>query len=380
MADEASKSTDDAGRRDRLTRQVLDLARKQGFALAGIAPAVPGAHGDALRAWLAVGKHGEMDYLARNVEVRLDPAVLLPGARSILVVADAYADGPRGLGPAGARRGRVAKYAQGDDYHRVIKRRLHQLVDALAAEHPDAVFKTVVDTAPMLEREHATRAGLGWTAKHTLLIHPRHGSYLLLGAVATTLDLASTAEQGHPGPTVEPADHCGTCTRCIDACPTSCITPYSVDATRCISYLTLEHRSPIDPAFFDAMGDWLAGCDVCQDVCPWNNSSNRVSLPVRPEYQPRNVGFDLLEVLSWTEDDRRRAFVRSALKRVKLDMLRRNALIAAGNHLRDHNDPALQDKIAAIAADPEEPAIVRDTAATVLRRLRISPTDPTAER
>lgn len=324
-----------------LADDILRRCGELGFALAGVTRAEASDQAAALREWLAQGKHGEMEWLARNVEERVDPGVMMPGARSIIMVADRYAGGGSvdPALPTGA--GRVARYARGDDYHEVMKKRLHALCDALRAEHPGAEFRAFVDTAPVLEREHALRAGLGWIGKHTLLIHRDLGSWLLLGGVLTTLEIEPPAGQQRS------ADHCGTCTRCIDACPTRAITPYSVDARRCISYLTIEHRGPIEREFHEAMGDWLFGCDVCQEVCPHNRSRDREGASdqtgesgvasresVAPAYAPRRSSFDLLEVLGWSEDDRRRALAGSAMKRAKLEMWKRNARIVAENQAR----------------------------------------------
>ena len=368
------------------------VARDLGFGLVGITDARPTERPDFVRHWIADGKHGEMDYLAKHLDVRLDPDRLLEGVQSVIAVADAY---PSEAEPAraphaasDAPHGKVARYAWGDDYHKVIKKRLHRLADTLNARFPGHHFRATVDTAPALEREYAARAGLGWTGKHTLTLHPHHGSYTLLGLVLTTLDLQSSREADWPDRTAPPADHCGTCTRCIDACPTHCITSdpsrgspdprqgRSIDATRCISYLTLEHRSPIDSSLHEAMGTWIAGCDICQEVCPFNargEGGKELPLPIHPRYRPRErfvEGLPLLEVLGWTEEDRREAFVASALKRVKLDMLKRNALIAAGNHLREHEDAALQERVETIATDQSEAKLVRETARQVLHRLR----------
>lgn len=366
-------------------RQVRRAAEALGFGLVGIAPARPSEHAEAVRRWIAEGRHGEMHYLADHLDVRLDPARLLPGVRSIVAVADFYpAEAGRQPPAVDGPRGRFARYAWGDDYHKTLKKRLHQLADTLRAQHPAAAFRTTVDTAPILEREHAERAGLGWAGKHTLLIHPRLGSWMLLGLILTTLDLPTSAEQDYPARTVEPIDHCGTCTRCIDACPTGCITPHHVDATRCISYLTLEHRSLIDPALHAAMGDWVGGCDVCQEVCPHNQGvrfeggvhvRREETAPVHPRYQPRELagGLPLLAILGWSEEDRRRELAGSALKRMKLDMLKRNALIAAGNALLAKDDATLRQRITAIAGDAAEPDLVRDTARQVLDRLAQTP-------
>jgi epoxyqueuosine reductase len=338
-------------------RDVLRRCAERGFALAGIAPAEPTRWERELRAWLAAGRHGEMGYLERNVEVLVDPVRLLEGARSIVCVADRYHDGaPDPPPPPGApARGRIARYARGADYHVVIRKRLHGLCDELRAAFPDERFRTCVDTAPLLEREHAARAGLGAIGKHTLLIDRGLGSYLLTGEVITTMDLAPSAP-------AEP-DPCGTCTRCLDACPTDAITPFSVDATRCISYLTIEHRSPIDPGLAPAVGDWIFGCDVCQEVCPHNQPTERSrDADLHPAYAPQRDGFDLLEVLGWTEDARRAAFTGTALKRARLAMMKRNAVLAAWAVLREGEDAALRARLVAIAEDEGEDEMVRGAA------------------
>jgi epoxyqueuosine reductase len=345
---------------------IVERCCELGFAGAGIADAAPSAHVEAMRQWLAEGRHGSMGYLERNLELRLDPAALMPGARSLIMVADQYAlrdDAPyTGADPDG---GRIARYAQGRDYHAQMKRRLHALCDALRDEHEGHEFRAFVDTAPVLEREHAARAGLGWVGKHTLLIDPRRGSYFFLGGVLTTLPIRPPTQQRPV------ADHCGTCTRCIDACPTDAITPYSVDASRCIAYLTIEHRGPIDPEFHEPIGDWLFGCDICQEVCPHNSPRDDAVDVGRPNeaYEARARSFNLLEVLGWDADARGEAFKASALKRATLDMMRRNALICAGNALQRVDDPALRARIESVARDENEPPLVRETAREVLRSL-----------
>jgi len=294
--------------------------------LCGICAAAPTSRPRELLEWLEAGKHGEMTYLERHAAQRIDPGKMLPGAKSIICVADRYSDG-RADAALKAGHGRIARYARGDDYHIVMKKRLHRLCDDLAERFPGEMFRACVDTAPVLEREHAARAGLGAIGKHTLLIEPGVGSYLLLGEVITTVELP-------PDESRESIDPCGTCTRCIDACPTDAITPWSVDATKCISYLTIEHRGPIDETMHEPMGDWIFGCDICQEVCPHNQPTNRTrEAPVHEAYEARRDSFDLLGVMNWTEDDRRAAFSRSALKRAKLPMMKRNAIIAAGNAL-----------------------------------------------
>ncbi len=370
---------------------VRSLATDLGFGLCGVAAARPGGHADFARQWIADGKHGEMMYLAERLETRLDPELLFPGVRSVIAVADGYRGsgvGDRGSG-IGAnhergdlpsqqsenadRRGRIAKYAWGRDYHKVIKKRLHQLCDALREAHPDADFRATVDTAPIHEREHAARAGLGWIGKHTLLLHPRHGSFFLLGLVLTTLEIETSEAAAHPDTLTPPEDHCANCTRCIDACPTGAIDPagYTMDPRRCVSYLTIEHRGTIEDALLPGMKDWLAGCDICQDVCPYNAIAGKSGnvLPIRPDYEPRGHanGFDLLDVLSWTEEDRLRHTAGTALTRIKLPMWKRNALIAAGNTLTRREDPGLANAVREKMTDSND--VVRETAEQVWRRI-----------
>ena len=349
----------------RRTELVLEAVRSLGFAHVGVCEAQAVDRREQLEAWITQGKHGEMAYLADRIEQMLDPDSVLEGARSVICVADRYASGadpPSGNTP----HGRIGRYARGRDYHDVLRRRLRRVADAIEAVAPGHQARGVVDTAPLMEREHARRAGLGLIGKNTLVIHPGEGSWLVLGEVLTTLELE---------PSVLPdwaqrSDPCGGCTRCIDACPTDAITPFSVDATSCISYLTIEHRGALDPAGFEATGDWLFGCDVCQEVCPHNGPERRVAeLPVLEAYRPRRSGFDLLEVLDWNESDRREAFVTSALKRAKLAVFKRNALVCAGNLLRREDHPSLRARLLELATDADEDALVRSTARQVLEQL-----------
>ncbi|MBL4591447.1 MAG: tRNA epoxyqueuosine(34) reductase QueG, partial [Phycisphaerales bacterium] len=252
-------------------------------------------------------------------------------AQSAIMVGDLYSTRADNVDSAlKPSEGRIARYARGKDYHKVMKKRLIALADELRVMFPDDDFRVFVDTAPVLERELAQRAGLGWTGKHTLTIHPKGGSYFLLGGILSTRRFATPVEQ-------EPiTDHCGSCTRCIDACPTDAITPYAVDARRCISYLTIELRTEIDAEFHSAIGDWVYGCDICQEVCPHNSARTIEQLgpnagTIHEAYTPMRDRFDLLEILGWTEDDRREAFKGSALKRAKLDMMQRNARIVLKN-------------------------------------------------
>lgn len=345
---------------------VLARCREMGFARAGITPALPSARGEELRAWLAAGKQGAMAWLADDLDTRLDPRRLLDGAQSIVMVADVYAHGnePEDV-PAG--HGRIARYARSEDYHQIVRRRLHALSDEMRVRFPGSQWRTVVDIVPFAEREHAQRAGLGWAAKNTMLIHPELGSWFVLGGVITTLELTPPEDQ------TPVSDACGTCTRCIDACPTGAIEPWSVDAARCISALTIERRDAIEPELREGIGDWLFGCDICQDVCPHNRVRSEGQVPpVNEAYAPRVRTLDVLGVLGWTAADRASVLTKTALKRATLVMWKRNAAVVASNLLRAHergegNMPpdhasALRARLAQIAADPSEDPMVREAA------------------
>ena len=306
-----------------LAAQIKQHARRLGFDLVGIAPASASTYRDYFRNWLDVGHAGEMSYLARRFDERVDPAAYLPGARSVVCVAINYHVPLQPVDPHHVQHhGRIARYALGDDYHELIKSRLHELADAIRATAPAARTRACVDTAPVMEKELAARAGVGWFGKNSCVINEHAGSWLMLGEVITTLEL----------PFDEPAlDRCGTCRRCIDACPTGAITaPYQLDATRCISYLTIEHRGPIAPELQARIGDWVYGCDVCQDVCPWNSNA---LVAIAPELRPRfpSGTLDVREVMRWTDGDYRGKLRGSAMKRVKLPVLQRNARIVAAN-------------------------------------------------
>jgi epoxyqueuosine reductase len=304
-----------------LAADVKRRARELGFDLVGISPASPSRYREYLRQWLDSGQGGTMDYLAKRFEERTDPGVYLPGTASVICVAMNYhvkldeAPGREGV------RGRIARYALGDDYHEIIKTRLHVLADWLR-EVGGGQTRTAVDTAPVMEKELAARAGVGWQGKNTCTINENIGSWLLLGEILTTLAL----------PHDQPAtDRCGTCRRCLDACPTGALTgPYRLDARRCISYLTIEHRGEIEPGLAAQMGDWLYGCDVCQDVCPWNSKAIESLDPaLRPRFASGTL--DATEVAGWTEEEYRDRLRHSAMKRVKLPQLKRNARIVLNN-------------------------------------------------
>ncbi len=348
-----------------ITRWIKSRCLELGFADVGIAPAEPTRYGEALSQWLKEGQHGEMSYLQQNAAILQDPSLLVPGAKSIICVADRYHNGLEDSYSSSDQRpqGRIARYAQGRDYHRVMKRRLHVLCDELVQQFPNETFRTCVDTAPLLEREYAQRAGLGSIGKNTLLINRGLGSYLFLGEVVTTLALQPTGS--------DKSNPCQSCTLCIEACPTDAITPWSVNATRCISYLTIEHRTMIDINYHRAIGDWIFGCDICQEVCPHNQSTQRTRIVQYHEaYSTRQSSIPLLDVLNWTEEDRQTMIAGSSMNRAKLSMIKRNALIAAGNYLFEHEDPDLYQCIVNLSNDPEESDLVRDTAGSIIHHLQ----------
>jgi epoxyqueuosine reductase len=306
-----------------LSKTIVAKAKELGFSKAGIAPAVPlGAERERLEAWLASGFHAEMGWMARDPEMRTDPRRLLGSARSVIVVAlnyytpHAHCDDPS--------RGKISRYAWGDDYHDVMREKLSALAAFVRSLEPGAETRVCVDTAPMMDKAWAVRAGLGWIGKHTNLITRDLGSWVFIGEIVTSLEL-------EPEGAAEP-DHCGTCTACVDACPTSAIGPeYLVDSRKCLSYTTIELRSPeFSVAVSDDLNGWLYGCDICQDVCPWNRFEQASDEP-RFEPRPGNVSADLDEILSLSPAEYAERFRRSAMKRAKLSGLRRNALALKKN-------------------------------------------------
>jgi epoxyqueuosine reductase len=315
-----------SGRAEALASEILGRVRAAGFALAGICDARAIDRPEVLDRWLAEEHHGDMAYLAEHRAERVDPTVFVPGARSIVCVADRYGDGrPDRRSVHGPPRGRIARYARGRDYHQVIRERLEPLAEELRDRFPGERFRVSVDTAPIAERDHAVRAGLGRIGKHTLLIGPHGlGSWLVLGEIVTTMQLAPTdAMSGDP---------CGSCTRCIDACPTRAIEPWTVHAERCISYLTIEHRG--DPAtwFRDRSDDWLFGCDACIEACPHSAFTLRSRRsPPHPAYALRHANFDLAEVLAWDEAAMKALGLSEVLRRPSLEAWHRNAILALGH-------------------------------------------------
>ncbi len=332
-----------------LSEAVKGRARELGFDAAAVGPAGPPAHGAAFERWLGAGFAGTMGYLERGGADRLDPARLLPGCRSVVAVALSYA----GEGDEPGWRG-VARYARGHDYHELMRPRLLELAAFLrAAAGPDARCRAAVDTSAILERDAAARAGLGWIGKNTNLLTPALGSYFFIGVVLTTAELEPDAEQ---------PDRCGTCTACLDACPTQAfVAPYVLDARRCIAYLTIEHRGDVPEALREGIGEWLFGCDVCQEVCPWTRKARprrgAALAPAGPLGPPE-------ELLALDRDAFRARFRHTPLWRATRAGLLRNAALVLGNRGDARAEGALRR-----ALDDDEEA-VRHAAAWALERIR----------
>jgi epoxyqueuosine reductase len=339
---------------DRLKQQ----AHEVGFELAGIAAATAADGFDRLRTWLERGFAGEMTYMHRHAEARKHPSSVLPEVRSVLMVAMNYLATDERQ-PTEAHRaaglGKVARYARGEDYHDVLRRRLHELLAWIQGEVPGCRGRGVVDTAPLLERDFARRAGLGWFGKNTMLLNKRLGSYFFLAALLLDLELKPDA--------AHETSHCGTCTACLDACPTQAfLSPGLLDARRCISYLTIELKGPVPVELREQVGDWVFGCDVCQEVCPWNR---KVPLTKARAFQPRPdlEPVDLVELLSLSEEEFRERFRGTALTRAKRRGLLRNAALVLGNQ----GDPAALPALCRALSDPEP--LVRDAAQWAIERI-----------
>jgi epoxyqueuosine reductase len=331
-----------------LTQAVKARALEAGFDRVAVGPAGPAEHAGQFDDWLDAGYAGGMDYLARTRAERQDPARLLPGCRSVIALALAY--GPREDDPSWSV---VSRYARGSDYHDLMRPRLAAVVDVLReAGGPDVASRAAVDTSAVLERDLAARAGLGWIGKNTNLIAAGTGSYFFIGTVLTTAVLIPD------GPA---AAHCGTCTACLDACPTQAfVGPWVLDARRCLAYLTIEHRGDVADEWKPLMGDWLFGCDVCQEVCPWNRKAPPAREPALAPSQPLP---SLPTLLTLDETAFRARFRGSAMSRAKRAGLARNAALMLG-HRGDHAAaPALRRAL----DDPDEG--VRRAAAWALARL-----------
>lgn len=311
-----SDTTDNTTRASR-SQQIKERALIEGFDLVGIVAAEAlERDGERLREWLARGFHGEMRWLEREPEQRADPRLILPAARSVVAVALNYYTPHEHADEGGS--GKISRYAWGDDYHEVVGSKLKALLAWIKERWPEAEGKACVDIQPVMDKAWAARAGLGWIGKHSNLITRTHGSWVFLGELLLSLELEADAEQV--------LDHCGTCTLCLEACPTNAIVePYVVDSNRCISYATIELRAPEMPDdVADNLQGWLYGCDICQDVCPWNRFEQPAA-ETRFEPRPGNVNARLSDILELTPETYAERFRRSAVKRAKLAGLQRNA-------------------------------------------------------
>ena len=328
-----------------LKQAIKAQAEQLGFALAGFTTPDPPPHFAEYEAWLRAGRHAEMAYLAapESVARRADPRRVLPACRSILVLGMAY---PAAAAPVPGA-GRVASYAWGDDYHDVLTERCQALVGWIQAEEGRLLpYRIYADTGPLLERDLAQRAGLGWIGKNTCLIHPVLGSYLFLAEVLLDLDLP-------PDPPFS-ADRCGSCTRCLDACPTGCILPdRTLDASRCISYLTIENKAAIPAHLRPRLEGWVFGCDICQSVCPWNHSP---SPAIDPAFAPRPglPAPDLPAELRLSSEAFRAKFYGSPVKRAKRSGYLRNVAAALGSMPAT---PAAQEALADTLQHNQDPLV-----------------------
>ncbi|HEX8847717.1 MAG TPA: tRNA epoxyqueuosine(34) reductase QueG [Pyrinomonadaceae bacterium] len=304
-------------RRKVLTRKIKERARLEGFDKVGVVRA-RALHDERerLEEWLRRGFQGAMRWMERDPKERTDPRLHFPSARSVIVVALNYYT-PHAH-TEDLATGKISRYAWGDDYHQVVGDKLRSLLAWIKEQWPEAEGKPCVDIQPLMDKAWAARAGLGWIGKHSNLITREHGSWVFIGELLLNLELEEDTEL------VE--DHCGSCTLCLDACPTDAITePYVVDSNRCISYATIELRAPSIPdEVARHLEGWLYGCDICQDVCPWNRFEQE---SVEPRFEPRrgNVNADLSEILELTPETYAERFRRSAIKRAKLTGLQRNA-------------------------------------------------------
>ena len=336
-----------------LQRRIVERAQELGFISVGFTPAGPLSDAPHLVRWLENGFAGEMDYMHRHQALRTDSRGLLAGARTVIALAAAYPS----MRDAPGWPESVARYALGDDYHDVLRGRLRLLAEFVRAESgADVHDRPAVDSAPLLERNVAVDAGLGWLGKSSMVIHQQRGSWTLLGELVVDIDIEPD-HSPHP-------DRCGRCTRCIDQCPTGAIVgPYQVDARKCISYLTIELRGPIPRGLRRAVGNHLFGCDICQSVCPWNSRADNAvmqELQVRPEVAKTTA----MAVLRMSQDEFSEVFRGSAIKRTKRRGLGRNAAVVLGNS----GDTDVVPLLMQVLATHDEP-LVRGHAAWALGML-----------
>jgi epoxyqueuosine reductase len=340
----------------RLAAQIKDWGRELGFQAVGIAEADLSAAEPRLAEWLGLGWHGEMDYMARHGALRARPAELLPGTLRVISCRMDYmsAETDERAALADGRRAYVARYARGRDYHKVVRSRLQKLCDRIEADAGAFGYRVFSDSAPVMEVELAARAGIGWRGKHTLLLSREAGSWFFLGEIYTSLALPADAPA---------SEHCGTCEKCIEVCPTQAIRgPYRLDARRCISYLTIEHRSAIPEDLRPLIGNRVYGCDDCQIHCPWNSFARPSA---EHDFAVRN-GLDsaaLVELFGWSEAQFGERMAGSAIRRIGYERWLRNLAVGLGNA------PATPEVLAALRARADHPsALVREHVLWALER------------
>jgi epoxyqueuosine reductase len=335
-----------------------EQARLHGFASIGFAaPDDNAQRSERLEEWLGEGYHGTMEWMETHKDVRSSPNAMWPEARSVIALGMSYAPAHDPLALEGdAQHARISVYAQGKDYHNTIKKRLKALARWLTAQEPDYPLKVFVDTAPVMEKPLGEAAGLGWQGKHTNLVSQSHGNWLFLGAIYSTLPFAPDAPH---------SDRCGSCNACQAACPTDAFpAPYKLDARRCISYLTIEHKGPIPREFREAIGNRIYGCDDCLAVCPWNKFASAAQSHKDFMARAELVAPRLEELLELDDRGFRALFSGSPIKRIGRDRFVRNCLIAAGNS----GNPKLLPLAQALCADPDP--VVAEAAEWASERLK----------
>lgn len=321
-------------------------ARELGLDALGITSAASPSHAPHLTQWLHLSYHGEMNWMAKAPEIRMDPQAYDPLARTILIAGLSSRQSAPTL-----PRGRIAAYAQGEDYHEILRDLLEKLAQKTITPW-GGKYRITVDSSPLMEKLLAAKAGLGWQGKNTLLIHQEHGPWLLLGCLLTDLEIPAD---------IPSSDHCGTCTRCLDACPTQAFPqPYVLDARRCLAYLSIEHPGPIPEEFRRPMGDRIFGCDECLEVCPWNRHA-RQSREIRLQSIPRP---DLREMLSWDDHQFRKEFRGTPIFRLKHRRWLRNLCVVLGNIGTTEDLPDLQQAAA------REDSLIREHAQWAIARIQ----------
>ena len=339
-----------------LTESIKEKAYELGFSLVGISPVGDYPESQYYKKWLNKGYEAGMDYMARNQEKREDVRNLVPGARSVISCAINYnTDYPYSTALNDRKKGWIARYAWGDDYHSLIKNKLEQLKQYMSENNcPGEENRIYVDTGPVLERMYAKYSGIGWIGKNTCLINQEIGSWLLIGELITTAELEYDSQA---------AERCGTCTSCIDSCPTDAITrPYEIDSSKCISFLTIENKESIPAEYREPVGSNIFGCDICQDVCPWNGKAESVNIK---EFLPREgLFYPELKWLSGMDQEQFSKFFKdSPVKRSKRRGLLRNVLVAIGNS----RDGEFEDRVIDLLQDDEP--LIRKHAVWALHKI-----------